>query len=462
MTAEAFTARLLEDCALAPGSHVLVALSGGADSTALFCLFLEVAAAYPLRVSCAHVEHGIRGDASMSDLAFVRALCAQRGVPLYAAHVDAPACARRMGCGLEEAARVLRYDFLQKTARETGAHAIALAHHADDQAETVLLHAMRGSDVRGLCAMRWRRGNLIRPLLDVNARSLRAYLAQKGQPFCQDETNQDTAYTRNKIRLDVLPAMEQASGGVRGALCRLARAAQRDEDYFSRQLDALRLQVIRLTDGAAVEKQALAGLHPALLSRALVGMMESAGIPPQGAQTIDALMASLESRQAVVNLTGGAHASVGRRYLCLTREQPPPEDTALAVPGVTDTPFGRFLVRAALPGETGDGRRSQRMPASLLRGAYVTARKEGDAMVPFGRHTPVKLKKLMIDAGVERAMRASVPVVRGECGVLFAVGLRPSACCESAQADDMLLMFEGEIPFAQQEAAAGHGQPDAQ
>ena len=160
---ETFVGRLRGACAVLPGSHVLAAVSGGADSTALLCFFCEIREAYPISVSCAHVEHGIRGAASEEDMRFVKALCEQKNVPFYSGRVDAPGYARAHGCGLEEAARALRYDFLEKTAEAVGADAIALAHHRGDQAETVLLHAARGSDIRGLCAMRWRRGKLIRP-----------------------------------------------------------------------------------------------------------------------------------------------------------------------------------------------------------------------------------------------------------------------------------------------------------
>ena len=108
MTADEFCLRLSKDCGVAPGSHVLLALSGGADSVALFCLLLEARKSMPLALSCAHVEHGIRGEASLSDLAFVRVLCEEKGIPLYTAQVDAPAYARTHGCGRDDAARTLR------------------------------------------------------------------------------------------------------------------------------------------------------------------------------------------------------------------------------------------------------------------------------------------------------------------------------------------------------------------
>lgn len=448
MMEQQFSHNLRQACALAPGSHVLMAVSGGADSVAMLRLFVSVRAGFPLTLSCAHVEHGIRGKDSLDDLSFVRALCERENILLYAAHVDAPDYAGANGCGLEDAARTLRYDFLERTADTIGADVIALAHHAGDQAETVLMRASRGSDVRGLCAMRMRRGRLIRPLLDAQPEDLRAYLASIGQDWREDETNADTAYTRNALRRDVLPALERAVPGAGGALCRLSRAAQRDEEYFKRQLDALDIPVIRLTDGAALEKRRLFELHPALLSRLLVRAIARAGILPQRADVIEAVMDAVHSEDASVNLTGGAHAVAGRRYVCFVRADEKETDVPLHVPGVTDTPFGRVAVRPALPGETGDGKREQAIPARLLEGARVTGRREGDAMVPFGMHKSVKLKKLMIDAGIERAMRRSVPVLRQGDTVLFAAGLRPAECVRCTNEEErMLVRFEG-LPFA--------------
>ena len=373
-------------------------------------------------------------------MAFVAGLCEKLGVPLYSARVDAPGYAKENGCGLEDAARTLRYGFLTDTAREIGADAIALAHHAQDQAETVLLHAGRGSDLRGLCAMRPRSGLLIRPLLETSPDELRAYLRERGQPWREDATNESPEPARNRVRLRVMPELERACPGAGEALCRLAHAAQRDEDFFAQQLCALDLRVTALVDGAAMERAQLEPLHEALRSRAIVRLAEYAGVRAQSARAIGEISRAFERETAAVNLTGGARARLGARYLCLTRAQAQPEPVPLAADGLTYTPFGTFAVRGAQAGETGDGKASQVIPERLLRSCAVTARHDGDSMVPFGRHTPVPLKKLMIEAGVERAMRLSVPILRGEEGILWAVGLRPGEACRVREGEEAKLV----------------------
>ena len=380
---ETFVGRLRGACAVLPGSHVLVAVSGGADSTALLCFFCEIRETYPISVSCAHVEHGIRGAASEEDMRFVKALCEQKNVPFYGGRVDAPGYARAHGCGLEEAARALRYDFLEGTAEAVGADAIALAHHRGDQAETVLLHAARGSDIRGLCAMRWRRGKLIRPLLDAEPEALRAYLRRIGQPWREDETNACEDYARNRIR----------------------RSA----------------------------------LHPALAGRALVGLIERAGAPTQSAQTVSQLLDGLPGRGAM-NLSGGARAEIGARYVAILRTEQAVTETPLNLSGATETPFGTFIVRRAEPGETGDGVHSQTVDADRLAGAVIAPWQRGEAMTPLGAKSSVRMKKLLED--VEHALRRSVPVLKnGENTLLWMPGVRPAEICRGGGGNRVLIAF---------------------
>lgn len=434
MTTQEFMKTLRCECGVGAGAHVLAAVSGGADSVALLALLRDAAAQMPLVLSCAHVEHGIRGEASREDLAFVRSLCSRWGIAFYACAVDAPGYAKASGCGIEDAARRLRYAFLEETAGRIGAQHIALAHHLGDQAETVLMHAARGSDLRGLGAMRFRRGLLIRPLLMTPPQELKNHLEAIGQPWREDETNGDPAYTRNRIRSQVMPALERAYPGAADALARAALCAQRDEDFICAQLNALGVsrEIYPLADGAAVRAQGLCGLHEALKSRMILRLLCAAGASADSAH-VARLMEMIDRGSGACALEGGWLARLEGGWLCVTREETPIADIALKPEGETKTPFGVFVVREALEGETGDGIACQVVPAQLLAGASVGARRTGEKMIPFGRKTPVSLKKLMIDAGVPRAMRRSVPVIRGGQGVVWAVGLRPGECCRAGE-----------------------------
>lgn len=429
ITLDAFLAAL-DECAVAPGSRVLAAVSGGADSVALLRLFCAARERRGLTVLCAHVEHGLRGEASREDEAFVRALCAQLGVEMHALNADVPRLAAERGMGLEEAAREARYAFFERTARETGADCVALAHHALDQAETVLLRACRGSDVRGLGAMRRRRGPYVRPLLGFTPQELRDYLVSIGQGWREDATNADPRFSRNRVRLLALPELERACPGAAGALAHLAQAAQRDEDYFGSLLSGPDMpEIYRLANGVCARRYALAALHPALCGRLLVRMAELAALPAPGAEAVDALLAALSREgEGCVNLPGGGEARLGRAHLCVTRPGALPPDALLALSGETDTPYGRFRVRPARPGETGDGVTAQAIPARMLAGAAVSSRRPGERMALFGGGH-AELTKLMIAAGIERAMRPSVPILRRGNDVLWAVGLRVGALC---------------------------------
>ena len=149
------------------GEHLLIALSGGADSVALACLLAQFREEYALRLTAAHLNHGIRGADADADAALCRSLCERLGIPLIEGRADVPRIARERGQGLEAAAREARYGFLREVRLRCGADRIALAHHLDDQAETVLMHLLRGTGPEGVCGMARVSGELYRPLLEV-------------------------------------------------------------------------------------------------------------------------------------------------------------------------------------------------------------------------------------------------------------------------------------------------------
>lgn len=181
---------VLRGCGLHKNSAVLAAFSGGADSTALVLELARLSRQGELgAVYAAHYHHGIRGGEAERDLAFCRALCQRLGIPFLFERGDVPAAAREKGISVESAARELRYGFLRRAAARTGAEAVALGHHREDQAETVLMHLIRGSGLRGLGGMAPQSGLYVRPLLEAGKEDILAYLAERGESFCTDSTN---------------------------------------------------------------------------------------------------------------------------------------------------------------------------------------------------------------------------------------------------------------------------------
>ncbi len=197
-------------CALPPGSRLLVAVSGGADSVALLMALDRVAHEFGLSLRAAHLHHGLRGAEAGADLAFVRALCERLEVGLIAARWDTRARMRRRGLSGENGLRTLRREFLREAARRAGAAAIATAHTADDQLETVIMRLLRGAGLTGLGGMSARRGTWLKPLLDATRADVEADLRAIGQPWREDLTNRDPSFTRNRIRHDAIPALLRA------------------------------------------------------------------------------------------------------------------------------------------------------------------------------------------------------------------------------------------------------------
>ena len=213
---------------------IVVAFSGGMDSTLLLHWLLQTREARHLTLFACHVHHGIRGDAADRDEAFCRRFCEENRVEYRAVRVDVPTRARESGKGIEETARELRYAELEECRRECGADWIMTAHHADDNLETVLLHLTRGSGLAGLCGIPEQRGRILRPLLAYTKEELTRYAEEDAIPFVQDESNFDTAYSRNAVRAQILPVLKRLNPAVAQTVSRTCRILREEEDYLSR------------------------------------------------------------------------------------------------------------------------------------------------------------------------------------------------------------------------------------
>ncbi len=253
------------DSMIPDSAAVLAAISGGADSTALLLVLCALAKRRGWHVEALHVEHGIRGEESRADADFVARLCRSQNVPVTVVSKDVPALARQQKTGLEETARnVRRARLLARAAemeRELGGRpvVIATAHHAGDNAETMLFHLARGTGAAGLCGIRPVQGAFVRPLLYCTREQIEAYLTAAGMPWRTDSTNTDPAYARNRIRLDAIPALRAVNDGAVRHMSEAARSMQELEAWLSRAAEEL---LARWEDADGVLRRGLAEEDP--------------------------------------------------------------------------------------------------------------------------------------------------------------------------------------------------------
>ncbi len=263
---------------LAPGDRVLVATSGGPDSLALLHALHACRDEMGLAdLQAAHLDHGLRGDESAAEAQFVAEWCRERDIACTVGRADVAALKTVRRAGTQEAARAARYAFLERTAQDTGANKIATAHTHDDQIETVLLNILRGTGLDGLRGIPLRRGPFIRPLRDTPRAAVEAYCAEQGLSPRLDPSNADTThYTRNRVRLELLPLLERDyHPGVRDALLRLSETAAHDADYLHQQAAEM---LKELTMGCSetrliLDARKLRALHPSLLRHVLRGAL---------------------------------------------------------------------------------------------------------------------------------------------------------------------------------------------
>lgn len=231
------------------GDGVVVGVSGGPDSVALLHFLKSIAPRCNLKLHIAHVNHMIRGAGADEDERFVEELACSLGIPITVERVDVPRRARQLGVTVEDAGRDARYGLYSRICVERGFSRAAVAHHADDQAETVLMRILRGAGLRGLAGIPPVRelgehATVIRPFIDVSRAQIEQYCEKRGLPTRTDPTNVDTHYFRNKVRCELLPLLEREyNSSIRAGLARLARLAAMDEQY-------LEMQAVELLDAA--------------------------------------------------------------------------------------------------------------------------------------------------------------------------------------------------------------------
>ena len=323
--ADALCAQYLEK-----GRPVLAAVSGGLDS---MCL-LHFLRAQGYEVCCAHFNHRLRGEEAARDEEFVRAWCEKEGVPFYAGSGDVRAHARTTGKSEEEAARDLRYAFLRETANALNAQ-LALAHHADDNAETVLLNLVRGTDLRGLCGMRPKQGDLIRPFLEQTREELVTYARAHNIPHVEDHTNADpNAAARNYLRLEILPRLQTLNPRAGEHIAAAARSLVSLDDAIERQAEKLLTAAVRNEGSISLPLASFRAFDESVQARAVLRMADALGVGRKdiGRETLRAVLALAQRGDAAarqISLPRGATVRIAKGLLTMSLSPAAPEKATL-------------------------------------------------------------------------------------------------------------------------------------
>lgn len=405
------------------GSHVLVGVSGGADSVCLLLMLSALKEQLGIRLSAVHVHHGIRGKEADRDQAYVTELCEKHQIPCYTVQENVPEKARQWHMSLEEAARQVRYDAFRRTAGEIGAEVIAVAHHLEDNEETILMHLLRGSGLRGVSGIQPVSGNIIRPLLEVSRGDIEEWLTKGEISWVTDGTNLSEEYTRNYVRRCLMPELTERFPQAGRHLRSFAHLAGETERYLQRQAAALFSDWGSVSgQEARIEVRGFTQADPVLQPYILRYAMEQAGIPLKDI-TARHFMQIQELFYKPVGkrlyLPAGIVAVREYEQVLLGREKG--EEVSFSLPEMEIQVFPYEKNREILKKPYAKWFDYDKITDAVV----LRTRQKGDRFspLPYGSK---KLKDYMIDVKIPQEKRDRIPLVAAGSTILWVVGYRMS------------------------------------
>ena len=403
------------------GGSYLIGISGGADSVALIRMLLPRIREGKIRVTAVHVNHGLRGIESDDDESFVRNLCSTLGIDCLIYRADLS------GRDDEAAAREARLGFFRQALEATGADALMLAHHADDQAETFMMRMLRGAGADGLQCMSADQTidgiHILRPMLGLSRDEIREALRKDGIAWREDSSNRNKAYLRNRIRMELIPMMEEIAPEAVRHICETAGLIRKDNEALqiaARKIFEASIRADLLgTDRLETAPEAIRSRALRMWWRANGPRLDEHELSSDQTRRIEELM---KSEKGKVNLPGGYHVQRSPGFLHLTgpvREIPEPVE----VSGPETCFYGFRLTEMPSEGNPGDGKLTQEVPDGFTDRCQIRTRRPGDRIRPFGSAGSRKLQDYLTDRKIPEPFRDRIPLLcRGEevllvCGV---------------------------------------------
>lgn len=397
------------------GAPVLAAVSGGVDSMCLLYLLHTWGKERGFTVTAAHFNHGLRGETADRDERFVREYCEEHKIPFLSGSGDTGALAEEDGKSLEEAGRLLRYQFLRSAAEKTGCRWILTAHHADDSAETMLLNLIRGTGSAGLCGIPAQRDGICRPFLEVTRAELLAYAAENQIPHIEDETNGTDEASRNVIRHRVLPVLRELNPRAVENMTRTAEILTAENRLLKSLAERAAAKAEQTENGVWISCKALACLPAPLAGWAALNLMERVcgcrrNLSERHAAAVTELAGGGKDGQ--ISLPYGMLARRTKGRLLIEKCGQPPKEAAL----YPDCPvrFGTWTVWLKQESNADPpGAQSLLLDRKILEQPLrITGWRASDFMKLPGARGKRSLKRLCVDHGISPVRRDGLPVVR--------------------------------------------------
>lgn len=419
--------------------RIIVALSGGADSICLLDILYKLKKKYGFILYAAHLNHQIRGVQAHRDVLFCADICDRLEIPFFVKSVNVPSYAEEKKMTMEEAARECRYRFLLDLKSELKADKVAVAHNMDDQVETILMRIIRGTGLYGLKGMDYRLSNgVIRPLLDIGKTEIIDYLKQCNLSWCDDGTNEETVYTRNKIRLHLLPLMEEFSPKVRESIVRMSTSLREDSFHMESAAYELFRESSYLSDKVVkLDCDILCQHSPSMKKREIRYAIKEVRGSLKGIESIhlDDVLSLTENpkSQARLDLPGGLKIYKKQNFLYFTMEELKETEIAFTYSlGKNDRVYiselgmeitTKTIAKAkclVLP----TGQYTKAFDLDKIKGTIIVRNRQvGDKIRPMGLGGTKKLKNIFIDEKIPIEQRDRVPIITdSEDNIIWVVG----------------------------------------
>lgn len=409
------------------GDSVICAVSGGADSICLLYVLLELKNELKLNLFVANVNHLIRGEEAVDDSNFVKKLCEEKDIPFFYREYDVPKISKEMKLGEEECGRVLRYKFFEELSKKLKECKIATAHNLNDNAETILFRLVRGSSALGLQGIRYKRGNIIRPLLDISRNEIEKYLVNKGISWREDSTNSVSLYTRNKIRLEVLPILREISSATELKIVDASKYISEDNAFLEKITDE-KIEEIFKNEYLIVEN--VESIPIPIMRRISNRVLKRWGCNEADGDKTERFIEFLSKENGKkfdINGDFYAQKSYDRVYL---RKKEEKKDLYFKILPNTTLEQNSWIITIKVVDKLIKKTSNniaifdfEKLDSELV----VRYRKDGDRIIQKGLNGTKKISDILTDEKIDREKRDIIPIVECRGEILFLCGLRSSA-----------------------------------